>query len=227
MHILVFIAVLVAVIVGPHVWVRRVMQRYSSPEDRYELTGGEAARKLLDAAGLQAVKVETTDGGDHYDPEAKAVRLSGQNFLSRSLTATSIAAHEVGHALQDAGNYPPLRWRTRLVKWVGPIEKAGAAMLMATPLIIGFTRLPYAGLLMLVGGFLTLGSAVAVHMLTLPTEFDASFGRALPMLEERGMLYERDAPHARKLLKAAAMTYVSASLMSLLSIARWWAILRR
>ncbi len=227
MSILVPLVLLMAVIVGPQIWVRRVMQRYSSPEDRYDLTGAEAARQLLDQAGLQAVKVETTDMGDHYDPEAKAVRLSGQNFASRSLTATSIAAHEVGHALQDAGNYPPLKWRTRLVKWVGPIEKIGAGLMMATPLIIGFTRLPFAGLMMLVGGFLTLGSAVAVHLLTLPTEFDASFGRALPMLEERGMLYEKDAPHARKLLKAAAMTYVSASLMSLLNIARWWAILRR
>ena len=99
--------------------------------------------------------------------------------------------------------------------------------MMATPLIIGLTRLPVAGALMLLGGFLTLGSAVAVHILTLPTEFDASFGRAMPMMEEQGVLFETDARHARKLLRAAAMTYVSASLMSLLNVARWWAILRR
>lgn len=227
MHILVFMILLIALVVGPQIWVRRVMERYSSPEDRYDLSGGDAARKMLDDAGLQSVKVESTDLGDHYDPAAKTVRLSGQNFLSRSLTATSIAAHEVGHALQDASGYAPLMWRTRLVKWVSPIEKTGAALMMATPLIIGITRIPIAGLLMLLGGFLTLGSAVAVHVLTLPTELDASFGRALPMLEERGMLYKKDAPRARKLLKAAAMTYVSASLMSLLNIARWWAILRR
>ena len=227
MHILIFMAVLIALIVGPSIWVRRVMERYSSPEDRYELSGGDVARKMLDEAGLHSVKVESTDVGDHYDPIEKVVRLSGQNFLSRSLTATSIAAHEVGHAVQDATGFAPLKWRTRLVKWVSPIEKTGAALMMSTPLIIGFTRLPIAGLLMLLGGFLTLGSAVAVHVLTLPTELDASFGRALPMLEERGILYESDAPHARKLLKAAAMTYVAASLMSLLNIARWWAILRR
>lgn len=203
------------------------MERYSEPADRYDLSGSDTARKLLDAAGLESVKVETTDSGDHYDPAEKAVRLSGQNFTSRSLTATTIAAHEVGHAMQDAGAYPPLKWRTKLVKWVGPIEKTGAALMMATPLIIGVTRLPFAGLLMLLGGFLTLGSAVAVHALTLPTEFDASFGRAMPMLEEQGILYEKDEGRARKLLKAAAMTYVSASLMSLLNIARWWAILRR
>ena len=227
MHLLVFIAVLMAVVVGPHIWVRRVMQRYSRPADRYMKSGAETARTLLDAAGLQVVKVESTDKGDHYDPAEKAVRLSGENFNSRSLTATAIAAHEVGHAVQDASGFTPLRWRTRLVKWVGPIEKVGAAMMMATPLIIGVTRLPYAGALMLLGGFLTLGSAVAVHLLTLPTEFDASFGRAMPMMEEHGVIYEKDARHARKLLKAAAMTYVSASLMSLLNVARWWAILRR
>ena len=227
MHILVLIALLIALIVGPHIWVRRVMGRYSRPEVRYEQTGAETARRLLDAAGLQSVNVETTDGGDHYDPVEKAVRLSGENYLGRSLTATTIAAHEVGHALQDASGYGPLKWRTRLVKWVGPFEKAGAALMMGTPLIIGITRVPYAGALMLLGGFLTLGSAVAVHMLTLPTEFDASFGRAMPMLEKHAVIYEKDERHARKLLKAAAMTYVSASLMSLLNVARWWAILRR
>jgi Zn-dependent membrane protease YugP len=80
---------------------------------------------------------------------------------------------------------------------------------------------------MFLGGLLTLGSAVVIHMLTLPTEFDASFGRALPMLAEQNILKPVDERHARKLLKAAALTYVSASLMSLLNIARWWAILRR
>ena len=79
----------------------------------------------------------------------------------------------------------------------------------------------------LLRGLLTLGPAVIVHLLTLPTEFDASFNHALPVLQEQGVLYESDERHARKLLKAAAMTYVSASLMSLLNIARWWAILRR
>ena len=91
----------------------------------------------------------------------------------------------------------------------------------------GLTRLPVARLLMLLRGLLTLGPAVIVHLLTLPPEFDASFNRALPVLQEQGVLYESDERHARKLLKAAAMTYVSASLMSLLNIARWWAILRR
>lgn len=227
MHILIFIIILLGLVVGPGIWVRRVMERYSQPADRYSQTGGDTARALLDSLRLEAVGVEVTEAGDHYDPIDRMVRLSDQNFNGQSLTAITIAAHEVGHALQDATGFTPLKLRTRLVKWVGPIEKIGALLLMTTPLILGVTRLPAAGMLMIVGGLLTLGSAVAVHMLTLPTEFDASFGRALPLLADRKVLKPIDEPHARRLLKAAALTYVSASLMSLLNIARWWAILRR
>lgn len=227
MHFLLFILVILAVVAGPQLWIKHVMRRYSQPEDRYEQNGAATARRLLDASGLETVRVESTEAGDHYDPVEKVVRLSESNYSGASLTATAIAAHEVGHALQDASGFAPLRWRTQLVRWVGPIEKIGAGMMMATPLIIGITRLPYAGAMMLLGGLMTLGSAVAVHLVTLPSEFDASFGRAMPMMEEHGVLYEADAPHARKLLKAAAMTYVAASLMSLLNVARWWAILRR
>jgi hypothetical protein len=227
MQFLVLMLVILALVAGPQFWVKRVISRYNRPVDRYEASGAQTARRLLDAHGLQAVVVETTEHGDHYDPAARAVRLSADNYHGRSLTATTIAAHEVGHALQDAEAYPPLRWRTRLVRWVAPLEKLGAGLMMGIPLIVGVTRLPYAGLLMFFGGFLTLGAAVAVHLLTLPTELDASFGRAMPVLEKHGVLYRNDAPHARRLLKAAAMTYVAASLMSLLNIARWWAILRR
>ena len=148
-------------------------------------------------------------------------------FSSRSLTAVTVAAHEVGHALQDATGFRPLHWRTRLVRWVGPIEKIGAGLLMVAPFTVAVTRAPSIGLLTLLGGFLTLGSGAAVHFLTLPTEFDASFGRALPLLAERGILRDGDGPRARKLLTAAALTYVSGALTSLLNIARWWAILRR
>ncbi len=227
MHIVILVILLIAVILGPGLWVRRVMERYSRPADRYPDTGAETARKLLDSFELQQVGVELSESGDHYDPENKVVRLMAQNLDGRSLTAVTIAAHEVGHAVQDAQGFAPLKLRTRLVKWVRPVEKTGAALLMATPLIIGLTRLPAAGLLMFLGGLLTLGSATVIHMLTLPTEFDASFGQALPMLAEQGILRSVDEPHARRLLRAAALTYVSASLMSLLNIARWWAILRR
>ena len=227
MHILILITLILLLVIGPGIWVKRVMARYHSPPDRYGHSGGETARKLLDSLGLEQVGTEITEIGDHYDPTDKVVRLTEQNYNGKSLTAVTIAAHEVGHALQDAEGFAPLIWRTRLVKWVSPIEKTGAVLMMATPLIIGITRLPVAGLLMFLGGLLTLGSAVAVHLLTLPTELDASFGRAMPLLKKQEVLYSSDERHARRLLKAAAMTYVSASLMSLLNIARWWAILRR
>ena len=227
MHLLILIILVPLVIIAPGIWVKRVMERYHRPGDRYELTGGETVRRLLDSQGLSQVGAEITESGDHYDPVDKAVRLTARNFHGKSLTAVTIAAHEVGHAIQDAEGFAPLRWRTRLVKWVSPIEKTGAVLMMSTPLIIGLTRLPVAGLLMFLGGILTLGSAVVVHALTLPTEFDASFSRAMPLMEKEGVLFASDQPHARRLLKAAAMTYVAASLMSLLNIARWWAILRR
>ena len=227
MHIVVLVIVVLALLIGPGIWVKAVMRRYREPRDRYDQSGAEVARQLLDAHGLQAVEVEGTQGGDHYDPLAKAVRLMPEHLEQRSLAAVTIAAHEVGHAVQDGAGYPPLRWRTRLVRWLGPVEKIGAGILMATPLIIVITRHPLTGFLTVLGGFLALATGVVIHLATLPTEFDASFRRAMPMLEEHGILFRDDAPHARKLLRAAALTYVSASLMSLLNIARWWAILRR
>jgi Zn-dependent membrane protease YugP len=158
MPYLIIILVLLAAILGPSLWVNRIMKRYSKPADRYTNSGGEVARRLLDELGLQEVGAEMTDKGDHYDPRERMVRLSPQNFQGHSLTAITIAAHEVGHAVQHADGYMPLIWRTRLVRLVGPVEKTGAALLMATPLIMGITRAPSAGLLMLFGGFLTLGS---------------------------------------------------------------------
>ena len=227
MAVLVFIAIIIAALVGPGLWVRRVMTRYAEPRDLYAQSGEATARRLLDLAGLARVGVETTDRGDHYDPIAKTVRLSEDNFRDGSLTAVTVAAHEVGHAIQDAERYPPLRWRTALVRWVGPVERVGAGLLFAAPVLTALTRAPGVGLLSLAGGLLVLAAAVAVHAVTLPTEIDASFNRALPMLARERVLHEGDEPHARTLLRAAALTYVAASLMSLLNVARWWAILRR
>ena len=219
--------IILIVIFGPGLWVKRVMERYSEPANRYPGTGGEFARHLLDQLDLQDVKAEVTDQGDHYDPDAKAVRLTPDKFNSRSLTAITVAAHEVGHAHQDATGYRPLKWRTRLVRLAAPAERVGAGALMLAPVVTLLTRAPVAGLLMLLGGFLVLGLGTAIHLITLPMELDASFGRALPMLEKGGFLRSGDKRHARRLLTAAACTYLAASLMSLLNIGRWWAILRR
>lgn len=227
MHLLLPLVFVIALVFGPGWWVRNVMSRYSSPEDRYEGSGGELARHLLDGLDLQDVKVEETTDGDHYDPRDKAVRLTAGNFSGRSLTAVTIAAHEVGHALQDASGYAPLKIRSQLVMLTRPVQKLGAGILIAAPFIGMLTRAPFVSLLMVIGGLMSLGATTLVHLITLPTELDASFKRAMPMLEKGGVLKPVDLPHARRLLKAAALTYLSASLASLLNIARWWTLLRR
>ena len=227
MGIVVIIALLLAVVFGPGIWVRRVLERYSQPADRYSGTGAELAELLLQQNGLGKVTVETSDAGDHYDPSDKAVRLTPDKFDGRSLTAITVAAHEVGHAIQDGEGYGPLRLRSYLVRVAGPVQKIGAGVLIVSPFVGALTRLPQLGILMFAAGFFTLATTTVVHLVTLPTEFDASFRRALPMLDRHSILKPVDRPHARRLLTAAALTYVSASLMSLLNIARWWAILRR
>lgn len=224
---LLLILLFVALVAGPSYWVKHVMEKYSQPEDRYAGTGAELARTLLDQANLQQVRVETTELGDHYDPLEKVVRLTPDKYNGRSLTAITVAAHEVGHAIQDRDGYLPLKWRTRLVQLAVPAEKLGATILMLAPLVVVLARAPMAGALFLTGGLLTLGTSTLVHLLTLPMEMNASFARALPLLEQGDYLRQGDAPHARRLLTAAAWTYVSASLMTLLNIARWWAIIRR
>ena len=208
-------------------WVRTTLKRYSEPADRYPGTGAQLARHLLDRFGLDKVTVEETEHGDHYDPMARAVRLTPDKHGGKSLTAVTVAAHEVGHALQHHFGYRPLLWRTRLARLVIPAEKLGAGILFLAPVIGVVTRAVPATLLMMIGGLLTLGFAILIHLLTLPTEFDASFNRALPVLEKGEYLKPGDVPHARRLLRAAALTYVASSLVTLLSAARWWAILRR
>ncbi len=227
MFYLILIILFVALIIGPSYWVKHTMTKYSHPDDRYPYTGAELARTLLDRADLHNVGVEITEVGDHYDPIEKTVRLMQDKFNGRSLTAITVAAHEVGHALQDRDGYPPLAMRTKLVQWAAPAEKLGAGILMLAPVILMVSRIPMAGMLFFAGGLLTLGTSTLVHLLTLPMELNASFARALPVLEQERYLIKGDMPHARRLLSAAAWTYVSASLMTLLNVARWLAILRR
>ena len=227
MYLLVFGLMILGMVFLPGVWVQHVMSRYSKPDDRYSGTGAQLARHLLDQYGMQSVKVEETKDGDHYDPHDKAVRLTPDKYAGHSLTAITVAAHEVGHAVQDNEGYKPLRYRSQLVKVTQKFEKLGAGILMISPFIGAITRVPGLGIIMFLGGLLTLGTSTLVHLVTLPTEIDASFNRALPMLEKGNILKKADQRHARRILKAAAFTYVSASLMSLLNIARWFAILRR
>jgi Zn-dependent membrane protease YugP len=220
-----FVLVLVLVF-GPSLWVRRVMAKYSQPADRYPGTGAELVEHLKGILGLPNLAIERTDSGDHYDPDAGAVRLTPDKHDGRSLTAITVAAHEVGHALQDRDGYAPLRWRSRLVRVTHVVERVGVGMMFGAPVLAAVTRIPATGLFALAGGFLSLGSSVLVHLVTLPTEFDASFNRALPILRDH-ILKPVDRRHAQRLLTAAALTYVAASLVALLNVARWWALLRR
>ncbi len=224
--VLIGLALVAAVVVLPGWWVKRVMRRYHEPADRYDGTGAELARGLLDRLGLDQVPVERTDQGDHYDPEARVVRLSPENHDRRSLTAVTVAAHEVGHAVQHALGYAPLVWRTRMVKAAQRVQRIGVVLMVAMPLVLLALRLPRAGLLLLVFGLAALASGIVVHLVTLPTELDASFRRALPLLDKGGYLKPEDRKPARRILTAAAFTYVAASLMGLLNFWWWLRILR-
>jgi Zn-dependent membrane protease YugP len=201
-----------------------VMEKHAKEQPEFPGTGGELARHLLDKAGLEAVKLERINGGDHYSPEEKTVRLSQRNFDGKSVTAVAVAAHEVGHALQHQDNYAPLMLRQRLAGACITIERTGGILLMATPVVFALTRSPVVLLAELVLGLGILASTVVIHIFTLPTEFDASFKRALPILEN--YLRPEDMPGARQVLKAAAFTYVASALISILNIARWLRILR-
>jgi Zn-dependent membrane protease YugP len=144
----------------------------------------------------------------------------------RSLAAVVIAAHETGHAMQDATGYGPLQARTRLARQAIRIEKVGAIVMLAAPIMLVLARTPQVLLLEIAAGVVILGMSLAMHAFTLPVEFDASFRRALPVLKAGRYIPDADMPAARKILKAAAFTYVAAAAMSLLDVARWIRVLR-
>ncbi len=226
MPIILGLLFIIALAVLPSLWVRAVIARHSVNRPDFPGTGGELARHLLDGMGLPQVKVEETALGDHYDPELKAVRLMPNRFHGRSLSAAVIAAHEVGHAMQDATDSRLLKTRTRLAKSAVIIERVGGLVMLVAPLMVILVRHPGVMLLQLGLGVLILGMGVVLQLTTLPVEFDASFNRALPVLEAGRYIPERDLPAARSILRAAAFTYVAAALMSLINIARWLRVLR-
>jgi hypothetical protein len=227
MHIIIPFLLFIAIIFGPQWWAKRILTKYSRPRDDFPGTGGELAQHLLKGMNMAHVKVEITELGDHYDPIEKVVRLTELNWGGKSLTAVATAAHEVGHALQDHIGYEPLHVRTRLVKIAQVTEKLGAALMVLMPIMAILTRIPALSILMLLAGLATLGTSVIVHFVTLPVEWDASFRRALPILEEGQYISVKDQRAARRILTACALTYVASSLASLLNLWRWLAILRR
>lgn len=226
MVILVFLGAILflGLVFGPQAWIKSTMKKHGAERQDFPGTGGELARHLLDQAGLQAVKVERIPEGDHYSPVDKAVRLSASNFDGKSVTAVAVAAHEVGHALQHADGYGPLMMRQKLAGYAIAIQRTGSILLMATPIIFMLTRSPIILIAEVVAAFGIMLSTVVIHAVTLPTEFNASFKRALPILSQH--LPADDMPGATSVLKAAAFTYVASALVTLLDITRWLRVLR-
>jgi Zn-dependent membrane protease YugP len=216
----------VVVLFGPHLWAKYVLDRYNRHE-YFSGTGIDLARLILTRLNLKDVAVGVTDTGDHYDPVAKTIRLTNKFCGRKTLTAVVVAAHEVGHAIQDHTGYKPLKTRTRLIVTARKLERIGAIIMMGIPLLAAATRAPSVGVLMFIGGFSTLCIPVLVHLLTLPTEFDASFKRALPLLSSGSYIPPEDIPAAKKILLACALTYVANSLVGLLNVWRWIRLLRR
>lgn len=208
---LVLLAMAVSLLV--QMGMKNTFATYSRIPSRRGLKGYEAARMILDGEGLYQVQVRHIAGSliDHYDPRTKTVNLSDASYGSSSLAALGVAAHECGHALQDAKGYAPLQIRSALV----PVANFGSSL--SWPLFL-------AGLLLSVRPLLTAGivlfcGALLFQIVTLPVEFNAS-GRALKQLSENRMLYEDEVKGSKKVLRAAAMTYVAAVISSLLQLFR-------
>jgi uncharacterized protein len=209
-----------ALIVAPQLWITSVMKRHGSQRPIIPWTGGEFARMLLDGMKLSGVKVEETALGDHYHPLAKSVRLKTEHYFGRSLTAIVIAAHEVGHAMQDATGYAPLQTRTRIAEMADFIHKAGALFIIASPAIAALLRSPGAVFIGLAAAVLMNITAVVMHAVTLPVEYDASFNRAMVVLQHGKFVPESEMGAARHILSAAAYTYVAAALIDLINLPR-------
>lgn len=223
---LLVVGILVLVAFGPQMWVKSVIERHAKDRPDFPGTGSEFARHVLDEMGLKTVKVEETQDGDHYDPIKKAVRLLPDHFNGRSLSAVVIAAHEVGHAMQDATGYAPLRSRTAIARQAHWLNMIGTGVMLAAPIVMAIGRAPQLLVIQLLAGMLLVATTVLMHAVTLPVEFDASFRRALPLLEAGRYIPPEDMPAARQILKAAAFTYVAAAALSMLDIARWLRWLR-
>ncbi len=189
-------------------WVKSAFNKYSQIPNRNRITGAEAAAQILRKEGIDDVRIEMTKGflGDHYDPRHKVLRLSHDVYSSYSLAAVGVAAHEVGHAVQHARQYGPLKLRSLLV----PVAQIGSNL--AWPLLLIGFLLQMSGLIQF--GIILFSAAVLFQLVTLPVEFNAS-RRAMVTLSGGGILAYDELHGARKVLNAAAMTYVAAAVAAI------------
>ncbi len=203
--------------------VRSTFDRFDRVQTTRRISGAEAARRILDKNGLYDVRVERVQGHltDHYDPRTNVIRLSDATYNSTSVAALGVAAHEAGHAVQHATGYLPIRLRSAII----PITQFGSRLAMPI-FLIGFllTSLayidPYAGGIIMLVGIALFSLSALFQLITLPTEFNAS-SRALRTLEEAEILQGEELAGARRVLNAAAMTYVAALATSLAYILRF------
>lgn len=193
--------------------VQRAFNKYSKVKSIRHYTGKDAARKILDENGLYDVRVENISGNltDHFDPSSNVIRLSESTYNSDSVAAIGVAAHEAGHAVQHATGYVPIKIRNSIVPAVNLCSTI-AMPLFIIGLLLGMTGLANIGIILFSG-------ALIFQLVTLPVEFDASH-RAIKILDNSAMLDEDELSGAKKVLRAAAMTYVAAVLASALQLLR-------
>ncbi|HEY9745005.1 MAG TPA: zinc metallopeptidase [Oculatellaceae cyanobacterium] len=218
-YMLVMLVGMVLVFV-PQMWVKNTVGRYIEVPTGRRATGREVAQRILSEHGLSDVQVEMVQGelSDHYDPSAKAVRLSPDVYHGSSVASVAIAAHECGHAIQHAKGYVPVVLRSAMVPAVNIGSNLGP-WLIVIALGLGATSqaMPQWSWTLAWLGVALYGTAVAFHFVTLPVELDAS-GRALKVLETQHFLSADEMSGAKKVLTAAAFTYVAAALYALIQL---------
>lgn len=210
----IYFAILLIVPIWAQMKVKSAYRKYSKIPTSTQMTGAEVARKILDDHGLHHVTVEEVEGtlSDHYDPKNKAVRLSSKNYHYGSMAANAVAAHEVGHAIQDAEDYAYLRFRHALF----PVASLGSNF----SYILIFIGFMLGALELSLVGIIFMAFAVLFQVVTLPVEFDAS-NRAMNELVATGIIRNNEEKATKKVLNAAALTYVAATLVAVMELARF------
>ena len=209
----IYLAIIILIPIYAQMKVKSAYKKYAEVPASSGMNGAETARAILDQNGLYNVRVEETPGmlSDHYDPRDKTVRLSTDNYHGHSVAGVAVAAHEVGHAIQDKEGYAPLRLRHALV----PVANFGSNISWILILIGIIAQI--SGLLL--AGIIFMAAAVVFQLVTLPVEFNAS-SRAMDQLVSVGVIRNDEERETRKVLSAAAMTYVAAALVAVLELVR-------
>lgn len=212
----------------PQMWVRHVMKKHHLQDPAMAGTGGELAEHLVSRFKLDGIVVETTEEGrDHFDPAARAVRLSPSNYDGKSITAVAVAAHEVGHAIQFHRNEAIFELRKKYMPMAARFGKIGVALMVSVPVAGLVLRSPIAiGIVIGLSVLFQLLGALA-YLIVLPEEWDASFNKALPILIDGDYIAADQRSGVQQVLKAAALTYFAGALANILNIGRWLMILRR